>query len=69
MLVRLKLAGRVAVRARHFGALPDLALNTDLLTIVPQMYAANLVQRHYRHDIPAYWRKQMARPADAPVAA
>ena len=34
---------------------------------------ANLVQRHYRHDIPAYWRKQMARPearpADAPVAA
>ncbi len=46
MLVRMKLADRVAVRARHFGALPDLALNTDLLTIVPQMYAANLVQRH-----------------------
>ncbi len=45
MLVRMKLSERVVVRARHFGALPELALNTDLLTIVPQMYAANVVQR------------------------
>lgn len=46
MLVRLKLSERIVLRARHFGALPELALNTDLLTIVPQMYAANLGQRH-----------------------
>ena len=46
MLARLKLSGRIAVRARHFGALPELALNTDLLAIVPQMYAANLRERH-----------------------
>ena len=45
MLVRLKLSDRVVIRARHFGALPELALNTDLLTIVPQMYAANVGQR------------------------
>ncbi len=29
----------------HFGALPELVLNTDLMAIVPQMYAANLAQR------------------------
>lgn len=46
MLVRLNLSDRIVLRARHFGALPDLALNTDLLTIVPQMYADNLRQRH-----------------------
>jgi len=46
MLVRLKLSDRVVLRARHFGALPDLALSTDLLTIVPQMYADNLARRH-----------------------
>lgn len=45
MLVRMKLGDRVVIRARHFGALPELALNTDLLTIVPQMYAANVGQR------------------------
>ena len=45
MLVRLKLSDRVVIRARHFGALPELALNTDLLTIVPQMYASNVGQR------------------------
>lgn len=46
MLARLKLSDRIVVRARHFGALPDLAMNTDLLAIVPQMYAANLRERH-----------------------
>jgi DNA-binding transcriptional LysR family regulator len=45
MLLRMKLSERIVLRARHFGALPELALNTDLLTIVPQMYAANLGQR------------------------
>lgn len=45
MLARMKLADRIVLRARHFGALPDLALSTDLLAIVPEMYARNLRQR------------------------
>ena len=45
MLARMKLADRIVLRARHFGALPDLALTTDLLAIVPEMYARNLRQR------------------------
>ena len=55
MLQRMKLADRIVLRARHFGALPELALNTDLLTIVPQMYAANLARRHDLRvwDLPA----------------
>jgi DNA-binding transcriptional LysR family regulator len=46
MLSRMKLADRIVLRARHFGALPELALTTDLLAIVPEMYAKNLRQRH-----------------------
>jgi DNA-binding transcriptional LysR family regulator len=45
MLVKLKLADRIVLRARHFGALPELAGCTDLLAIVPDMYANNLRQR------------------------
>lgn len=45
MLARMKLSDRIVLRARHFGALPDLALSTDLLAIVPEMYAKNLGQR------------------------
>lgn len=46
MLVRMKLEDRIVLRARHFGALPDLALTSDLLSIVPEMYARNLRQRY-----------------------
>jgi DNA-binding transcriptional LysR family regulator len=46
VLRRMRLADRIVVRARHFGALPDLAADTDLLAIVPQMYAANLSTRN-----------------------
>ncbi len=46
MLARMKLVERIVLRARHFGALPDLALNTDLLAIVPTMYAENLRKRN-----------------------
>lgn len=46
MLSRMKLEHRIVLRARHFGALPELALGTDLLAIVPQMYARNLSQRY-----------------------
>ena len=45
MLVRMKIADRIVLRMRHFSALPDLALTTDLLAIVPAMYAINLRQR------------------------
>jgi DNA-binding transcriptional LysR family regulator len=45
MLSRMKLADRIVLRARHFGALPELALTTDLLAIVPEAYAKNLSQR------------------------
>lgn len=45
MLSRMKLADRIVLRARHFGALPELALTTDLVAIVPEMYARNLSQR------------------------
>jgi DNA-binding transcriptional LysR family regulator len=46
MLVRMKLEHRIVLRARHFGALPDLALGSDLLSIVPEMYARKLRQRY-----------------------
>jgi DNA-binding transcriptional LysR family regulator len=59
MLVRMKLSERIVLRVRHFGALPELALTTDLLSIVPQMYARNLQERYdFRvwgiPDVPAY---------------
>ena len=59
MLGRMKLADRIVLRARHFGALPELALSTDLLCIVPQMYARNFSHRYDLRvwriaDLPAY---------------
>ena len=46
MLTRMKLQDRIVLRARHFGGLPELAMNSDLLSIVPEMYANNLRQRY-----------------------
>jgi DNA-binding transcriptional LysR family regulator len=46
MLIRLKLEDRIVLRARHFSALPELALGSDLLSIVPEMYARNLLLRY-----------------------
>ena len=46
MLSRLKLNDRAAVRARHYGALPELVTCTDLMAIVPQMFAASLATRY-----------------------
>lgn len=34
------------LRARHFGAIPELTINTDLVAIVPTMYAQNIAQVH-----------------------
>lgn len=46
MLSRLKLADRIVLGARHFGALPELAQTTDLLAIVPDAYAKSLGPRY-----------------------
>jgi DNA-binding transcriptional LysR family regulator len=46
MLKRLKLADRAVLRARHFGALPELVSRTDLLAIVPMMFARSLAPRY-----------------------
>lgn len=40
------LTDRIMLRARHFGAVPELVLNTDLLAVVPTMYARNLARVH-----------------------
>ena len=45
-LKQLKLAGRAVLHARHFGALPELVLRTDLLAIVPRMFAESLAPRY-----------------------
>jgi DNA-binding transcriptional LysR family regulator len=45
MLKRLKLNDRAVLRARHYGALPDIVTRTDLLAIVPLMYARSLAPR------------------------
>lgn len=46
MLARMKMSDRIVMRVRHFGALPEIALTTDMLAIVPDMYARSLQQRH-----------------------
>ena len=46
MLTRLKLNDRAVVRARHYGALPELVTCTDLMAIVPQMFADSLSSRY-----------------------
>lgn len=40
------LTKQIMLRARHFGAIPELTLNTDLLAIVPTMYAKNIARVH-----------------------
>lgn len=46
MLTRLKLTDRIVLRARHYGALPELVTRTDLMAIVPLMYANSLAPRY-----------------------
>jgi len=45
MLDDLGLAERTVVHARHYAALAELVTTTDLLAIVPQMYARALAAR------------------------
>ena len=42
MLDRYGLGARVVVRTRHYASLPELVRATDLLAIVPRMYAAKV---------------------------
>ncbi len=44
-LKQLKLADRAVLHVRHFGALPELVARSDLLAIVPRMFAASLAPR------------------------
>jgi DNA-binding transcriptional LysR family regulator len=46
-LKQLKLADRAVLHVRHFGALPELVTRTDLLAIVPRMFAESL----QRYDV------------------
>jgi DNA-binding transcriptional LysR family regulator len=45
-LKQLKLGDRAVLHARHFGALPELVTRTDLLAIVPRMFAESLAPRY-----------------------
>ena len=42
----LQIAQRVTVRSKHFGAIPQLVQDTDLLAVVPRMYAESVVRHH-----------------------
>lgn len=46
MLTKLKLNDRIVLRARHYGALPELVTGSDLMAIVPLMYANSLAPRY-----------------------
>ncbi|MEP7283034.1 MAG: LysR family transcriptional regulator [Rubrivivax sp.] len=74
MLTRLKLNDRAVVRARHYGALPDLVTCTDLMAIVPQMFARSLASRYDvrvwelpghgpRYDVRMVWHQSAATDA------
>ena len=68
MLSKLKLNDRTVLRARHYGAFPDLVTRTDLMAIVPLMYAKSLAPRYDvriwelpghgpRYDVSMVWHK------------
>ena len=46
MLTRMKLDHRIVVRALHFGALPEVVMNSRMLAIVPTTYARNAQPRY-----------------------
>ncbi|MEY4364127.1 MAG: hypothetical protein RLZZ24_1479 [Pseudomonadota bacterium] len=45
VLYEHQLGDQIVLRARHFGAIPELTLRTDLLAIVPVMYAITLASQ------------------------
>lgn len=46
MLTKLQLTDHIVLRARHYGALPELVTRSDLMAIVPLMYANSLAPRY-----------------------
>ena len=68
-LVRLGLEGRIAVRTRHFAAMPELLLAAPLVAIVPSSWAGSVVAREPRlaawtlpiemprYDVLALWHR------------
>lgn len=42
----MKLDHRIVVRALHFGALPEVVMNSRMLAIVPTTYARNAQPRY-----------------------
>lgn len=44
-LVRQKLGDRIAIRARHYAAIPDLVRNAPVVAIVPEMFARMACER------------------------
>jgi DNA-binding transcriptional LysR family regulator len=46
MLRQFRLGHRTVLRARHYGALPELVMRTDLLAIVPRMFGESLAPRY-----------------------
>jgi DNA-binding transcriptional LysR family regulator len=53
MLTRMKLEDRIVLRSRHFSAMPDIARQTDLVCIIPEMFVRELQlrQEHRIWDI------------------
>ena len=45
LLFEHQLSAQIVLRSRHLGAIPELISQTDLLTIVPRMYAQTLASR------------------------
>lgn len=42
----LQISTRVSVRSKHFGAIPQLIQSSDLMAIVPRMYAESVIRSH-----------------------
>jgi DNA-binding transcriptional LysR family regulator len=45
MLSKMKLEDRIVLRSRHFSAMPDIARQTDLIAIIPEMFVRELQLR------------------------
>jgi len=45
MLTKMKLEDRIMLRSRYFSALPNIARQTDLVAIIPEMYVRELQLR------------------------
>ena len=45
MLTKMKLEERIVLRSRHFSAMPDIARQTDLIAIIPEMFVRELQLR------------------------